>query len=55
MKNRIFVKVYKFLFFSWNISKNVSKNLSNKYSQRNFIHTKQSATDALKTVSKEAI
>ena len=38
-----------------NIGKNISKNLTSKYSQKPFDHAKQSATDALKTVSKRAI
>ena len=38
---------------SKNIGKNVSKNLSGKYSQKLLDHTKQSATDALNTVSKK--
>ena len=37
------------------LGKNISKNLSGKHSQKVFDHTKQSATDALKTVSKRAI
>ena len=35
-----------------NIGKNVSKNLSGKYSQKHLNHAEQSATDALKTSSK---
>ena len=38
-----------------NIGKNISTNLSSKYSQKLFDHTKQSATDALKTTSKRAL
>ena len=38
---------------SKNICKNVSKNISSKYNQKPFDYTKQSATDALKTVSKK--
>ena len=38
-----------------NIVKNISKNLSGNYRQKLFDHTKQSATDALKTISKRAI
>ena len=34
-----------------NIGKNISKNLSGKYSQKRLDHAKQSAADALKTVS----
>ena len=37
-----------------NIGKNISKSLSDKYSQK-LDHAKQSATDALKTVSKRVI
>ena len=36
-----------------NIGKNISKNVSSKYSQQLLLHTKQSATDSLKNVSKE--
>ena len=36
-----------------NIDKNISENMSGKYSQKRLDHTKQSATDALKTVSKK--
>ena len=39
---------------SKNICKNISKKLSKKYSQKFIDHAKQSATDALKTVSKTA-
>ena len=38
-----------------NVSKNLSKNLSSEYSRKPLDHSKQSATDALKTVSKRAI
>ena len=39
-----------------NIGRNISKNLiSSKYSQKLLDHDKQSATDAIKTVSKTAI
>ena len=37
------------------IGKNITKNLSGKYSQKPLDHTKQSDTDALKTISKRAI
>ena len=37
------------------IDKNISKDLSSKYSQKLLGHGKQSAADALKTVSKRAI
>ena len=49
--DRIFVKGYGFLC----IGKNLCKNLNSKYSQKPLDHTKQSATDALKTTSKRAI
>ena len=56
---RIFVKDYGLLSFAKNmgkfIGKNISKNLSGKYSQKLLDHTKQSATDELKTVSKREI
>ena len=38
-----------------NIGKNISKSLSGKHGQKPLDHNKQSATDALKTVSKRAI
>ena len=38
-----------------NFGKNITKNLSSKYSQKLLDHAKQSATDALNTVSKRAI
>ena len=38
-----------------NIGKNISKNLSGKYSQKRSDLTKQSTTNAFKTVSKQAI
>ena len=37
------------------ISKSISKILSGKYSEKLIDHIKQSATNALKTVSKKAI
>ena len=58
-KDRIFVKGYRFLSFTKNMSNNIcnniSKNLSSKYSQKLFDHAKQSATDALKNASKKVI
>ena len=52
----IFVKGYRFLYFTKNMGKGKilikSENLSDKYSQKLLDRTKQSATDALKTVSK---
>ena len=38
-----------------NIGKNIKKNLSTKFSQKLLDNAKQSATDALKTLSKRAI
>ena len=49
------VKGYGFLPFAQNMGKNMGKNMSKKYSQKFVDHTKQSATDAHKTVSKRAI
>ena len=37
-----------------NINRNIAKNLSSKYSQKRLDHAEQSASDALKTVSKRA-
>ena len=58
-RDRIFVKGCGFLSFAKyvgeNIGKNISKKVSGKYSQKLLDHTKQSATDARKTVSKRAI
>ena len=45
---------YGFLSFAKNMSRNIGKNksqnLSDKYSQKRIAYTKQSATDAIKTV-----
>ena len=50
------MKGYGFLSFpkymGKSIGKNISKNLSSEYSQKLLDHTKQSATDALNTISK---
>ena len=58
LRVRIFLKGYGFFSFAKNIGKNIgevkSKNLSGKYSQKYLDNTKQSVTDALKTVSKRA-
>ena len=57
LRERIFVKGYGFLSFTKNVGENISKkfnkNLSSKYSPKLLDHTEQSATDALKTASKE--
>ena len=59
LRDRIFVKGFRFLSFARNLrkntSKNVSKNLSSKYSQKLYDHAKQSARDALKTALKRVI
>ena len=54
-RDQVFVKDYGFLSFAKYMSKNIGKNLSGKYTQELLDHTKQSATDALKTASKRAI
>ena len=58
-RDRIVVKGYGFLSFTKNVGKNIGKNISEnlrgKYSQTLFDYAKQSATDALKTTSKQAI
>ena len=57
-RGRIFVNVFLFFFFAWNIDKNVkniSQNLRSKYSQEPLDHVKQSARDVLKTASKRTI
>ena len=50
-RDRIYVKVYRFLSFA----KNMGKILSNKYGQKRLDSAKKSSTDAIKTVSKRAI
>ena len=58
-RDRIFVKGYGFLSFAKNMGKNVGKNiskiLSDKSRQKFLDPNKQSATDALRTVSKRTI
>ena len=54
-RDQIFVKGYGCSSFAKKIGKNISKNLSGKYSQKLLDHAKQSATDALKTISKTVI
>ena len=58
-RDQIFVKGYGFLSFAKNIGKNIgtsiAKNLSGICSQKLLDHSKQSATDPLKTASKRAI
>ena len=51
LRDRIYVKEYRFLSFA----KNMGKSLSNKYSQKLFDTAKKSTTDAIKTASKRAI
>ena len=55
LRDRIFVKGYRFFPFDKYTSKNFGKNLSSKYSQKCLDHTNQSTTDAPKTSSKNAI
>ena len=56
---KYFIKGYGFLSFtkkmSKNIDSNIIKNLSAKFSKKLLGHTKQSATDILKTASKTAM
>ena len=54
-RDQIFLKGYGFLSFARDMGKNISKNLISKYTQKLLDHTKQSATDALKTASQRAI
>ena len=58
-KPRTFGKGYGILPFAKNMDrdsgKNITKNLNNKYSRKIFDHAKQSAIDALKSVSKRVI
>ena len=58
-RNQLFFKGYEFLPFAENMGKNIgkkiSKNISSKYSQKLLDHAKLSATDVLKTASKNAI
>ena len=58
-RDLIFVKDYGFLYFAKDVGKNIgktiSKNVRDKYSQKLFDQTKQSATDPLKTFSKKII
>ena len=58
-RDRIFVRSYGFLSFNKNIGKNIGKSISKimsgKYSQKLLHNAEQSATDALKTVSKEQL
>ena len=53
----MFVKDYRSLSFTKNMSrntgKNISKNLSGKYNQKLLDHAKHSGPDALKTASKK--
>ena len=58
-RDQIFLKSYGFLSFAKNMGKNIvkkiTKNFSGKYNQTRLDHTKQSATDVLKTASKKVI
>ena len=55
LRERRYVKGYRFLSFAKNIGKSISKNISSIYSQKLVDSAKKSATDALKTASKRAI
>ena len=51
LKDRIYVKGYRFLSFA----KSMGKNVNNKYGQKRLGGAKKSTTDATKTASKTAI
>ena len=51
LRDKIYVKGYRFLSFA----KNMGKSLSNKYGQKLLDSTKKSMTDAIKTASERAI
>ena len=59
IRDRVFVKFYRFWSFakakSKTFGKNISKYLSGKYSQKPPHHGKHSATDAFKTTLKRVI
>ena len=54
-RDKLFVKGCGFLSFAKNMDKTIGKNISTilsiKYRKKHFDHTKQSATDTLKTAS----
>ena len=54
-----FVKGFEFLSFAKNMDKNIGKNINKiligRYSQKLLDYAKQSATDALKTISKRVL
>ena len=58
-RKQVFVKGYGFFSFVKSMGKNICKyistNLSSKYSNKFLDHSKESATDVLKTASKRAI
>ena len=51
LRDRIYVKGYRFLAFA----KNLGKSLSNKYGQKPLDNANKSTLDAIKTASKRAI
>ena len=53
LRDRIFVKGYRFLFFAKNIGKTFRNNLRGKYSQKFLDHVKTFATDAIKPINKK--
>ena len=53
LRDRIFVKEYRFLSFTKNIGKTFRNNLRGKYIQKFLDHVKTFATDAIKTINKK--
>ena len=51
LRDRIYVKGYRFLSFA----ENMGKHLNDKYGQKRLDSTKKSTTNAIKTASKRAI
>ena len=51
LRDRIYVKGYRFLSFA----ENMGKSLNDKYGQKRLDSTKKSTTNAIKTASKRAI
>ena len=51
LRDRIYVKGYRFLSFA----ENMDKHLNDKYGQKRLDSTKKSTTNAIKTASKRAI
>ena len=53
LKDRLFLKGYRFLYFAKNIGKHIGKNVNGKYSQKRPDYSKQPARGTLKTASKK--